>query len=74
MVSYSIEAKINSISPKEEFDGKGYCFIEFGDGRVGYASGNFYTEPKPMVNLKRLSRFRHWGKVLFEKWWLREWF
>ncbi len=26
------------------------------------------------VKMKRPSRFRHWVKVRFEKWWLRKWF
>ena len=74
MVAHITEAKINGISYKKEFDGKEYCFIELGDGRAGYASGNFYTEPKPMVKLKNPSRYRHWVKAQFEKWWLRKWF
>jgi sulfide:quinone oxidoreductase len=74
VVAHSIEAKVKGMSPKKEFDGKGYCFIELGDGKAGYASGNFYDEPKPVVHLKKPSRFRHWLKVRFEKWWLRKWF
>ncbi len=73
VVAHNIEAKITGASPKE-FDGKGACFIELGDGTAGYASGNFYAEPKPVVNLKKPSRLRHWQKVLFEKWWLWRWF
>ncbi len=74
VVAHNIEAKIQGASPKKEFDGRGACFIELGDGTAGYASGNFYAEPKPMVNLKKPSRLRHWQKVLFEKWWLWRWF
>ena len=74
VVAHSIEAKIKGISSTKEFDGKGACFIELGGGIAGYASGNFYVEPKPVVDLKKPSRLRHWQKVLFEKWWLRRWF
>jgi len=74
VVAHNIEAKIKGASSKKEFDGRGACFIELGDGRAGYATGNFYTEPKPVVNLKKPSRLRHWQKVLFEKWWLWRWF
>jgi len=74
VVARNIGAKIKGVSSKKEFDGRGSCFIELGDGRAGYATGNFYTEPKPVVNLKKLSRLRHWQKVLFEKWWLWRWF
>ncbi len=55
------------------FDGHGYCWIELGDGRAGFAGGNFYAEPEPRVRLLRPGRPLHWGKVAFEKWWLRHW-
>jgi sulfide:quinone oxidoreductase len=74
VVAHSIEAKIKGASPEKEFDGGGACFIELGDGTAGYASGNFYAEPKPVVHLKKPSRLRHWQKVIFEKWWLWKWF
>ena len=51
-----------------------FGFIGLGDGRAGYASGNFYAEPKPVVNMKKPSVIWHWGKALFEKWWLWHWF
>jgi len=74
VVAHNIAAKIKGVSPNKEFDGRGYCFIELGDGRAGFASGNFYAEPEPVVNLKKPRRMWHWGKVLFEKWWLWKWF
>jgi sulfide:quinone oxidoreductase len=74
VVTHNIVESTKGLTSKKEFDGRGYCFIELGDGRAGYASGNFYAEPKPVVKLKKPSRFRHWEKVRFEKWWLRKWF
>lgn len=74
VIAHQIAAKIKGESSKKEFDGRGACFIELGDGRAGYAAGNFYAEPKPAVNLKKPSRFRHWQKLIFEKWWLWRWF
>jgi sulfide:quinone oxidoreductase len=56
------------------FDGRGECFLETGDGRAGFGAGNFYAEPVPQVRLKMPSRWWHWGKVLFEWRWLRQWF
>lgn len=73
-VAHNIAAEINGKSSRREFDGRGSCFIELGDGKAGYATGNFYTEPKPVVNLKKPGRKWHWFKVLFEKWWLWKWF
>ncbi len=55
------------------FNGNGYCWIELGDGRAGFAGGNFYAEPEPQVKLRRPGRPLHWGKVAFEKWWLHHW-
>ena len=56
------------------FDGHGSCWIELGDGRAGFAGGNFYAEPEPQVKIRRPGRPLHWGKVAFEKWWLHHWF
>jgi sulfide:quinone oxidoreductase len=56
-----------------EFDGSGYCWIELGDGRAGFAGGNFYAEPEPRVKMRRPGRPLHWAKVAFEKWWLHHW-
>lgn len=74
VVAHRIAAGINGQPVKDEFDGKGYCFLELGDGRAGYASGNFYGDPKPEVYMKKPSRLWRWGKVLFEKWWMWRWF
>jgi sulfide:quinone oxidoreductase len=56
------------------FDGRGYCWIELGDGRAGFAGGDFYAEPDPQLKLRRPGRPLHWSKVAFEKWWLHHWF
>jgi len=56
------------------FDGQGECFIETGDGKAGFGSGNFYAEPNPEIKLRQPSRTLHLGKVAFEKFWLFEWF
>jgi sulfide:quinone oxidoreductase len=56
------------------FDGHGYCWIELGDGRAGFAGGDFFADPEPRVRSRRPGRALHWGKVAFEKWWLRHWF
>ena len=55
------------------FVGGGYCWIELGDGRAGFAGGNFYADPEPQIKLRRPGRPHHWSKVAFEKWWLQHW-
>lgn len=57
-----------------EFTGEGACWVETGDGRAAFASGNFYGELEPRMKMVGPSRLRHWSKVAFEKWWLWRWF
>jgi sulfide:quinone oxidoreductase len=72
VVAERIAAEIQGTSPQAQFDGLGYCWIETGGGAAGFASGQFYAEPDPIVPLPRPSRLWHWGKVAFEQYWLAE--
>ena len=66
---------IHAITGKSElrrFDGHGECFLEVGDGKAGFGSGDFYAEPTPQVKLRPPNRVLHLGKVAFEKFWLFE--
>lgn len=65
-VADSIIAKITGKGSAGRFDGHGGCFIETGNGRAAYGSGNFYAEPSPTIVMKRPSRRGHWGKAAFE--------
>jgi sulfide:quinone oxidoreductase len=69
-VAANIAAEIEGRAPAARFAGDGACFIEIGAGRAGYGSGNFYTEPAPRMRLRPPGRLLHWGKVLYEKYWL----
>jgi sulfide:quinone oxidoreductase len=69
VVARRIAAEITG-APPAEFDGYGYCMLEAGRGIAGTAFGNFFAEPNPQVTLGRPGRTWHWGKVLFEQWWL----
>ena len=44
--------------------------LEAGQGRAGFAFGDFFAEPAPQVQLRKIGTTWHIGKVLFEKWWL----
>lgn len=74
VVAHNIAADILGGGGEKEWDGFGSCFLETGFGRSGYASGNFYANPNPQVNFRRPRRIWHWGKILFEKYWLWRWF
>ena len=69
-VSEIIASKIVGKESKEIFCGDGFCMLEVGEDLAGFAYGDFYGSPHPDVKLKRLGKVWHWGKVLFEKWWL----
>ena len=74
VVAEQIAAEIEGRQSHASFDGKGYCWIELGDGRAGFASGRFYASPTPQVRMFTPGHMWHWGKVAFEKWWLHHWF
>lgn len=58
--------------PTAVFDGSGSCFLELGEGKTAYATGNFYADPV-QVALRGPGRRWHLAKVAFEKYWLRRW-
>jgi sulfide:quinone oxidoreductase len=73
VVAERIGETLHGKRPDAAFDGKGYCWVELGDGKAGFAGGNFYTEPEPRLKMRRPGRPLHWSKVAFEKWWLHHW-
>jgi sulfide:quinone oxidoreductase len=73
-VARNIAAEIQGKRPEHAFDGRGYCFLELGAGRAGFATGEFYATPEPRVTMRRPGHHWHWGKILFERWWLSHWF
>ncbi len=70
VVAHNIVRAITGQGEERRFSGEGECFVETGDGRAGFGSGNFYADPAPHIALKPPSRLRHWGKIAFEKYWL----
>jgi sulfide:quinone oxidoreductase len=71
-VAHRIADEVQGRGTQAEFDGLGFCWVETGGGSAGFASGAFYSEPDPVVPLPRSGRMWHWGKILFEKYWLGE--
>jgi sulfide:quinone oxidoreductase len=69
IVAHNIAQKISRNTPNKTFNGEGQCFLEMGDGKAGYAGGNFYGSPLPDVKMKTPGFFWHWTKVWFEKYW-----
>jgi len=73
VVAGNIARELQGLHTDKKYDGHASCFLETGFGKAGFASGNFYAEPAPVVTMKRPSRVWHWGKILFEKYWLWKW-
>jgi sulfide:quinone oxidoreductase len=74
VVAANLAADWTGRTPHASFDAAGACFVETGSGRAGYGSGNFYASPMPQMNFHAPSRWRHWSKVAYEKYWLWKWF
>ncbi len=74
VVADNIISEIKGFPVKKEYGGRAFCFLELGFGKAGFASGNFYADPAPVVKMKRPGRIWHQGKILFEKYWLWKWF
>jgi sulfide:quinone oxidoreductase len=70
VVAHRIAAEISGSGRQDEFCGDGYCMLEAGEDLAGFAYGNFFAEPSPQVELRRMGTTWHLGKVLFEQWWL----
>ena len=70
VVAHNIVRAITGKGEPRRFSGDGECFVEIGDGRAAFGSGNFYADPAPAIRLKEPSRLLHLGKVIYEKAWL----
>ena len=70
VVAHRIAADIAGRACEVKFCGDGYCMLEAGEDLAGFAFGNFFAEPAPNVQLRQMGKAWHFGKVLFEKWWL----
>src|SRR5581483_7825969 len=73
-VAHNIAAEITGKGAQRRFDGHGFCWVETGDGKAAFGSGNFYAQPTPQVDLKQPAWRWHAAKILFEKYWLWKWF
>lgn len=74
VVANNVALAITGKGAEQRFTGEGECFIETGDRRAAFGSGNFYADPAPDVRLKEPSVMLHVGKVAYEKYWLLQWF
>ncbi len=59
VVAANIAAALRGEGKSKRFDGKGFCYIEVGDGQAAYGSGNFYGYPGPIIYLEPPSQKLH---------------
>ena len=70
VVARNIAAEISGGQGHWAFGGQGACFLETGYGKAAYATGHFFAEPEPRVELRSPGRVWHWAKLGFERLWL----
>ena len=59
VLARNISGEILGGAKQSRFDGKGFCYLEMGDGTAAYGSGNFYAYPVPHVYLEPPSQHFH---------------
>lgn len=77
-VASQIIHKIIGIGSQEfhqivQFDGKGFCFMDTGNGKAGFIDTNFYNSNGPITILKEPSTLYYKKKINFEKQRMKEW-
>jgi len=70
VVARRIAATLAGRPARDAFDGVGYCWVESGEGRAAFATGSFFAEPDPTLDLRPPGRSLHLGKILFERSWI----
>lgn len=70
IVAERIASTISGRTADQIFTANGYCMLESGADEAGFAFGDFYAQPAPEVKLRQIGKSWHWGKILFEQWWL----
>jgi sulfide:quinone oxidoreductase len=59
VVAANIAAELRGEDKSKRYDGKGFCYIEVGEGLAAYGSGDFYAYPGPRVYLEPPSERHH---------------
>jgi sulfide:quinone oxidoreductase len=73
VIARNLAAELTGKPSTARFDGEGACFVELGDGRAAFATGDFYAPDGPAVHLRGPGRQWHLAKVAFEQYWMRRW-
>jgi len=72
VVAGIIAAELGLYTFTNEYAGDYYSFLEIGNSRAAYMSGNLFSGTGLVFHEPNVTY--HWGKVVFEKYWLWRWF
>jgi sulfide:quinone oxidoreductase len=67
VVAQNIAAAVGGRGGLARFDGRGFCYVEVGEGMAAFGSGNFYEYPGPSVALEPPSAQYRRDKEEFER-------
>ena len=73
VVAENVAAGLDNRRRSARFDGRGFCYIETGDGAAAYGAGDFFAYPGPRVTLEPPSTEHRRAKLEFETV-LQRWF
>jgi sulfide:quinone oxidoreductase len=71
VVAANIAARILGKNPSEVYDGKGYCYIEMGDGHAVRGDGSFYEMPHPTMTRRTPDRMQFEEKLAWAENWMK---
>ena len=73
VVARNIAAIVGGRVPEARFDGRGYCFVELGEGQASMIDGAFLADPRD-INVLKPAPEHLAAKVAFERERLERWF
>jgi sulfide:quinone oxidoreductase len=73
VVAANIAALVSGDRARARYDGRGFCYLEVGDGQAAYSVGDFYAFPAPRVELEPPAVAHKRAKQEFERL-LETWF
>ena len=71
IVADAIASSVQGVERGRSFDGKGYCYIELGDGQAMRADGDFYAMPHPVMRPSPPDESQYREKLAWVSDWLR---
>lgn len=67
VVAAAIAADIAGEPKPQGYDGSGFCYVEVGQGKAAYGSGDFFAFPEPRVTLETPTRKARQAKEEYEQ-------